>query len=229
MPNQDIELRWIIAVIRRRWWLIILMVLLATVTAYIVTQNIPPVYEASTTLLISPAQNSTASLLNELMASERLALTYSQMMKERPVLDIVRSQLDLEQSTEELVKNVQAQPVRDTQLIQLTVSDSDPDRAALIANTIAEIFKARVELLSAERYAATIDNAQTRVDRLETQVGDSRGGSRWAAYPKSGEGHRSQEQADRPGYPLEGLPGPPEQPAANRTDDRRCHGESIYL
>jgi polysaccharide biosynthesis transport protein len=172
MPNQDIELRWIIAVIRRRWWLIILMVLLATVTAYIVTQNIPPVYEASTTLLISPAQNSTASLLNELMASERLALTYSQMMKERPVLDIVRSQLDLEQSTEELVKNVQAQPVRDTQLIQLTVSDSDPDRAALIANTIAEIFKARVELLSAERYAATIDNAQTRVDRLETQVGE---------------------------------------------------------
>lgn len=173
MPEKDsIDLHQIISVIRRWWWLIILTTFLAAAAAYIVISRMSPVYQASTTLLISPAQSSTASQYTDLMASERLALTYSQMLKDRPVLATVTAQLGLKQSTGQLAGNIQTQPVRDTQLIRLTVSDSDPVRAATIANTLAQVFKARVEILSAERYATTIKNGEDRVDNLQTQVGD---------------------------------------------------------
>ena len=170
MNTQEIELRWVFEVVRRWWWLIFSMALLATVVAFAVTAWMPPVYEASAKLLISPARNSTASQYTDLMASEQLALTYSQMLKDRSVLAAVKEQLSLEQSVGKLGDQIQAELIRDTQLIQLTVSDSNADQAALIANTLAQVFKARVESLSAERYSGTIANAQDRVQNLQTQV-----------------------------------------------------------
>ncbi len=170
MNTQEIELRWVFEVVRRWWWLIFSMALLATVVAFAVTAWMPPVYEASAKLLISPARNSTASQYTDLMASEQLALTYSQMLKDRSVLAAVKEQLSLEQSVGKLGDQIQAESIRDTQLIQLTVSDSNADQAALIANTLAQVFKARVESLSAERYSGTIANAQDRVQNLQTQV-----------------------------------------------------------
>lgn len=172
MPQQEIEIHWILAVIRRWWWIIFLMAFLSTVTAFVVISRMPPVYEASATLMIAPAQNSTASQYSDLMASQQLALTYSQMLKDRPVLATVTAQLGLKEPAGVLANNIQASPVRDTQLIRLTVSDSDPARAAGIANLVAQTFKARVELLSAERYAPTIKNAEERVNNLQTQVDD---------------------------------------------------------
>ncbi len=175
MNTQEIELSWIIAVIRRWWWLILLMALIASVTAFLVTHWMPPVYEASATLLVSPAKNSSASQYNDLMASERLALTYGQMLKDPSVLSSVKTQLGLEQSARELSNHIQTQPVRDTQLIQLTVSDSDPSQAALIANTLAQVFQARVESLSTERYVGTIKNAQDRVNSFQSKVNELEG------------------------------------------------------
>lgn len=172
MPNKDFELRWVIALLFRWYWLIVLMAILAVAAAFIVTNQMPPVYKASATLLISPAQNNSSSQYTDLMASERLALTYSQLLTDRTVLAAVKQQLGMKQSTEELEQHIEASPIRDTQLIKLTVSDSDADQAALIANSVALAFKARVESLSSERYTITIMNAQNRVNELQSRVDD---------------------------------------------------------
>lgn len=171
--RNEIELSTIVAVVRRWWWLIVLLTLLGAMTAFAVTRWMPPVYKASATLLISPAENSSASQLNDLMASERLALTYSQMLKDRPVLSVVKSKLNLKQSLGQLESSITTESIRDTQLIRLTVSNSDPAQAALIANTVADVFKARIESLAAERYAAAIKIAQERVDSFQSQVDSS--------------------------------------------------------
>lgn len=162
--------------IRRWWWLIILMGLLAAAAVYAATSRMPPVYKSSATLLISPAKNSTSSQYNDLLASARLASTYSEMLKDRTVLNTVKTVLKLEQSTDELSDNITATSVRDTQLIRITVTDTDPVQAALIANTVAETFKMRVEALSAERYAEAIKNAKARVNILQTRVDDTESG-----------------------------------------------------
>jgi chromosome segregation ATPase len=62
--------------------------------------------------------------------------------------------------------------VTNTQLIQITVSDSNPKQAAQIANAFAKEFEARIGTLSSERFAASIKNAQERVNFLQTKIGD---------------------------------------------------------
>jgi polysaccharide biosynthesis transport protein len=173
--NEDIELRWIIDVIRRRWWLIAALAVLATVVAFIVSRVLLPVYVAKATLMISPAKSTSTSLSSDLTASERLALTYSQMLKDRTVLAQVVTQPGIKRSIGTVADEIQTEPITGTQLIRLTVSDSDPEQAALIANTLAEVFKGRVETLSNTRYSATLLNAQERIDSLQTTVGELEG------------------------------------------------------
>lgn len=152
MPGEDIvELRWILSVIRRWLWLIVLCVLLGTAAAFIVASRMPPVYSASATLLVNVDQGATMSDYNTIVASERLVLTYSQMLTGRSVMEAVIERLGLAETPETLAKKVKVTPIKDTQLIQLSVEDADPVRVALIANTIAETFIAQIKALRQAR------------------------------------------------------------------------------
>lgn len=173
MSEQNfVELSWIYAVIRRWWWLIIGFAALAGVAAQIVTSKMPPVYESSAMLLVNPSKNSSTSQYNDLMAGTQLALTYSQMLKDRSMLETVISDLELEQSADELAERITVEPIRSSQIIKLTIEDTDPEQAALIANSLAQAFTRRVEELSALRYAGAFNNAQARMADLQAQMTD---------------------------------------------------------
>lgn len=169
-----VELRLIFSVVRRWWWLIVGMALIAANIAFIATKVIPPVYESSAVLLVNPARDSTTSQYSDLMAGTQLALTYSKMLTDRPVLETVISELGLKLSTDELADQITAEPVRNSQLIKLTVADTNPERAALIANALAQAFTKRVEDISTKQYAGEIKNAKDRMEALQAQEEDLR-------------------------------------------------------
>jgi uncharacterized protein involved in exopolysaccharide biosynthesis len=64
--EETVQLRWLFAVIRRWAWLIGSCTLLALVIALVVTSRMPPVYEATTTLLVIPAEQGNLSEYNAL-------------------------------------------------------------------------------------------------------------------------------------------------------------------
>jgi succinoglycan biosynthesis transport protein ExoP len=144
MQKDATELRWILSVIRRWLWLIVSCVLLGTIGAFLITSQMPPVYSASVTLLVRVDAETSMSEYTALLASEQLALTYSQMLKGRPVLEAVIAQLEMQTTPEILAEKVNVTPVKDTSLIRLTVQHADPTQAALIANTIADVFIAQI-------------------------------------------------------------------------------------
>src|SRR5512143_3845823 len=103
MPKEDaVELKWIFMVVRRWWWLILGPAVLAGIIAFAVTSWKSPVYKASATLYVQPSLSTTTS--SALAAAERLALTYGQMLKGRPVLESVISQLGLDETPGELAQ-----------------------------------------------------------------------------------------------------------------------------
>ncbi|MBU0494539.1 MAG: hypothetical protein KKA73_27615 [Chloroflexi bacterium] len=72
------ELRQYAAIAWKWLWLIVLGTALAGGTAWIVSFNLPPVYEAATTLLIQQADSSaTGAIYADVLLSQRLADTYS--------------------------------------------------------------------------------------------------------------------------------------------------------
>ncbi|MFN2220521.1 MAG: Wzz/FepE/Etk N-terminal domain-containing protein, partial [Anaerolineae bacterium] len=74
------ELRQYWHLLRRWLWLIVLGALVGGSLAYVVGRNTKPVYEANTTLLIAPGSAQSLDSYSTLIASERLARTYAQLL-----------------------------------------------------------------------------------------------------------------------------------------------------
>ena len=174
MPSQDgIELHRIIYIIRRWLWLIIGCTLLAGVTAYYVTSKMPPVYSATVNILVEPSQDSKAGGYTDLVAGERLAITYSQMVTGRSILEEVISRLDLKDNPTALAKKVTAESIKNTQLIRLSVEDSSATRATFLANTIAEVLARYVQSLQAVRYTASLAGMEEKIKELSTLIDET--------------------------------------------------------
>jgi polysaccharide biosynthesis transport protein len=165
MANQDeIELRWIFGVLRRWVWLILGCTALAGLAALFVTAQIAPVYEANVTLLVEPSKNTMSSEYSAIIAAERLALTYTQMLTSRPVMEAIIVELGLDETANELAKKVSAASIRDTQLIKVTVQAESPEKAAELANSLADAFTEYVQSLAVERYSSSLANVQEKMD-----------------------------------------------------------------
>jgi succinoglycan biosynthesis transport protein ExoP len=173
MENTEIGLSEIFKTLGRWFWMIIICTLLAGIVAYIVTtQVIKPSYEAETTLLVDLAKSSGASEYNLLYAGERLALTYSEMVKSQSILQEVASQLGIEKNLD-LSKKIEAEPIPDTQLIRLMAKDPSAKQAALLANKTAEVLIQYLRNLQEERYAKSLESFQVQIDNLSSQVKDT--------------------------------------------------------
>jgi capsular exopolysaccharide synthesis family protein len=166
-----LELRWYFLVIRRWLWLIVVCTLLGATSAFLISSRMPPVYSASATLLVYQVGSDD---YRAVLTSELLARTYSQMLSGRAVLEAVIAQLELEETPGALAGRVEVKLVPDTQLIQLSVEHTDPTRAALIANAIAEAFIVQIQALQEERYADSLAGMQEQIVELSVLMEETR-------------------------------------------------------
>lgn len=127
------ELRDYFYIALKWWWLFLLCTVLGAGAAFLVSSNMTPVYEASTLLMIGGGVDVVNPTTGELQTSEKLAQTYAELLKTRPVLRSVQDTLGLPEKPE-----VQVALVRSTQLLRITVSDTDAVRAAATADALAE-------------------------------------------------------------------------------------------
>ncbi len=160
------ELRQYLNIIWRWLWLIVLGVLLAGGTAYWVSLNLPPVYRASTTLMINEGRSPGATDYTSVLTSERLAQTYAELLTKRPVFEEVSRRLNLT----ELKSNVTVHPVRDTQLIELSVEDHDPVLVAQVANALTQVFMEQNEARQTARFADSKASLNQEMSRLSRDI-----------------------------------------------------------
>jgi polysaccharide biosynthesis transport protein len=148
-----------------RWaWLLILLAVLAGGTAYYLSSRQTPVYQASAMAMINVAPN--AQDYTSLYYGQQLAESYSRIMITRTVLDSVAQRLGVEIQP----GFVKVTPIANTQLLTVTVTDTDPDRAAIIANTLVTVFSEQMQADQAARYADSEQNLQTQMDVLNQQI-----------------------------------------------------------
>ena len=164
------ELRHYLAVVRRWAWLIVLGAVLGAGGAYISSRLTTKVYSASTTLLVNEARSNAMSDYTGLLMSERLAKTYTELLKKDPVLEAVVKNLQLSISPDALGGSINVQSVRDTQLIQLTVESTDPQLAARIANEVPKVFIENNLELQTSRFAASRQNLSNELGNLDAEI-----------------------------------------------------------
>lgn len=154
---------------------IILIVLIFAVIGVIYTMGfITPVYTSSTTLVLATSNGENQSTTNttnsitttDITLNSKLVSTYSVLVRSKDVLGQVISNLGIDISWENLKNNVTVSAVEDTEVIEISVTNGNPQYAADIANEIANVFSDKV----AEIY--NINNVHI-VDEAETPTGPS--------------------------------------------------------
>jgi capsular polysaccharide biosynthesis homolog ywqC len=144
---------------------IILSVLLGIGYSYFL---VTPKYEASTTLVLAKAEEkatneiSTGITQTDLNINQNLVSTYRELIRSKTVIREVMENLKIKDLKETTLKNnITVSSVRDTELIEITVKDENPERATNIANEIAKVFTVHVAEIYNINNVHVIDKAET--------------------------------------------------------------------
>ena len=123
------ELRKHITLLMRWWWLATLLVLAAAVASYLVSWMLPPIYQATTVVMVGQSIQAADLSNQDIVTSESLARTYADIAQRQPVLQGVIDVLDLDGTWRDLQERVQVRPVRDTQFGIPSCWKSRPSRS----------------------------------------------------------------------------------------------------
>ncbi len=134
----------------RKAWLIALSAVLTAVIGFsYATFFITPNYSASIMLYVNNSSFSFGSTSfsfssSELLAAQSLVKTYSVILKNRTTLERVIEKADVDYSYEELNAMISAASEQNTEVLKVTVTGTDAEEAAKIANCIAEVLPQRI-------------------------------------------------------------------------------------
>ncbi len=160
--EDNIGIKGYLQIIKRKSWIMFLITFIAIIVSTGVSFfAVNPVYEANTTLLVDINKKPGAEIVTseQLSVSEKLAVTYGEIIKSKSVLNEVEDSLDLKCGYEELSDKVNVSSINKTQIISVSVQDTNPKRATDIANAIPTAFQQEVKRITQANDVKVIDKA----------------------------------------------------------------------
>jgi non-specific protein-tyrosine kinase len=173
----EFDLHQLIRMLRRWWWIAIVMPFAFATLAFLYTNRQLPKYSTTATMVVSPAASTGTLDYNSILSAERLSKTYQKLATNSTVLNNVIAELNLPMDAGELSAMISAHADGESQLLTIEVVDTDPNRAAAIANSTASQFQDYVvnDLTDAtdEDISAVnevIAGMKTEIDEAEAQI-----------------------------------------------------------
>ncbi|MCA9950898.1 MAG: polysaccharide biosynthesis tyrosine autokinase [Anaerolineales bacterium] len=181
-----------------RWlWLIILGVIIAGGAAYLININTTPVYKASSRLLIDQAPGSgNGNDYSQLLVEQRLAQTYTEILTTYSVLEATAERLKLPYDVDVFAGKISVSAPPETQILTITALDKNPEMAALIANTLGEVFIDQNQNRENLRYADPILNWEGRISELGAEIEKLEIEINQAGKPQTPEGQAALSQLE---------------------------------
>ena len=166
---EELDLKELITMFWNKKLHIILITAIFMLVGIIYTlEFVTPQYTSSTTLLLTTSSSSsskdTTITTTDITLNSKLVSTYSELVTSKNIVRQVITNLGIsEDEEEEIRENVTVTSVKDTELIEIAVTNTQPEKASKIANEIAKVF---MEKVSTEFY--NIDNIHV-VDVAEVE------------------------------------------------------------
>ena len=160
--EETVDLREYFGIVKKRFWIVALITIIAVVVSGVISFfMLNPVYEAKSTLIVNTEKNEETQMItgDQFNVTQKLAVTYGEIIKSRSVLEAVIKNLNLDDSYEDLVNNITVSPVKDTQIISISVQDTNKEKARDIANEIPKVFKKEAKRITKANDIQVIDKA----------------------------------------------------------------------
>ena len=166
--EETIDLREYFFILKKKLWIIVTSALVCGLISGLVSFfALTPIYQANTSLIVNKEVGNKVTEMtttDDLNYVQKLAITYGEIIKSRKVLDDVIKNLDLDESYGQLSGKISVSTVSDTQIIKVSVQDTNKSNAAKIANEIPKVFAKEAIRIADANGVEVIDKAQTPVN-----------------------------------------------------------------
>jgi len=182
----EIDLREYLYLLWKKKWIIIVLVILALGASYFLSKQMTKIYSTSTLIMINKDSNS-GNILEEQMSlnlsGQDNTESYTYILRSRRILNKVINNLNLKNSEGELISPKSLEDKMtvsrrgDTDLIEISINYSDPQKAKTIANDIVSEFKNelkdinRTNLRSASSFVnEQLANVKNNLEKIEQEI-----------------------------------------------------------
>ena len=166
------------------WWLIVGSMLIAAVSSFLIVRNQPNVYQAHSTLMIGNFIENPNPNSNEYYVAQQLAASYADIANR----DLIQSETIKALNLSVMPANF-TRAIPNTSLIEISVNDTDPKRAQVVANELAnQLIKhsptgtkpedvARQAFINEQldKLQIQINDTQNEIEKLQQQLGELSG------------------------------------------------------
>lgn len=166
--EESFFLEEIIKTVKKYFWVILLITILGGIAGRVLSSNGPaPTYEASSLIILEQKNNETNGVINQSSDSGRFFNTAQTLFNTPVILEPVIKELNLEKSVKELSAQVSVSNENSSQLLRVTVSDSNAQQATDIANSIVNVYQQEINNYLDVETVKTLEKAQSG---QETQI-----------------------------------------------------------
>lgn len=107
-----------------------------------------PEYQSTTSILLAKSntaqEDSGTITTSEITLNQQLVSTYSELLKSETLLNQVINNLQIAKTAAELENSISIAAKNDTEIIEISVTDADPEMAQRVANEVAQVFITQV-------------------------------------------------------------------------------------
>lgn len=141
----EIDLKELFFELLNNWMMIVTSTILVALIALCISKFIlVPQYESTSELYVLSKSTSITSL-TDLQTGTNLTNDYMVVVKGRPVLEQVIANLGLEENYQQLRGKVSLNNPSNSRILQITVTDEDPNHAKVITDEIANVAAAYIK------------------------------------------------------------------------------------
>jgi capsular polysaccharide biosynthesis protein len=184
----EIDLRQILHVIDKWKGMIALLTLMAIIIAGILSYFVlPPVYEAQTTLMVAQgdsnritryAEDDLESVIGSLSRLPEMTIrTYVEQIKDPVLLNKVVTQLDMVKlgySGEGLAGMIQTNAIKDTNLIEVKVQNTDSQLALDVAANLTDTLLQSISESTQQQMSKSVEFLQEQIDKVSEEMDQER-------------------------------------------------------
>lgn len=157
--SEEIDLKELLSYYKSKivFIIIVLIFVIGVGNAYTLLTR-TPMYKSETSIVLV-SENKENYNTTELQLNKNLVGTYTEIIKSRKVLEPVIKNLKLKTSYNKLKNRVTVTSVQNTEIIKVTVADSNPKEAKKIANEIAKVFSTEIQQIYNLNNVTVVDKA----------------------------------------------------------------------
>ena len=149
-----------------RWWRLVVIVTILAVTASAVSTLFQPdVYLSRTTLVIGTTILDPNPDSGQIYIAQQLAGIYADMARREPIQDAVKESLGID-----WLPQYQSRAVPNAQMVEISVTDTNPKRAQIIANELARQLMEQSPAIGNTETGLQQDFIRQQLDNLRIQI-----------------------------------------------------------